>query len=193
MHRDSYVRTSSSLYTLDNLGDQSVHLTNDAIQCHADSYGSFEECNKLTMADLQAQLGPDVKVRLLLVLLAHIVATLDTLASRGIKGCIWVASGLQQVFRQYTLATVRQRSMKPRAAAHARLDNSPAEANVFRLHCLPAEQHSSALTQWGPRRHLCRIQKHIDRAIMLHADQALPVDRWTRSSCPRCSSARGTP
>ena len=46
-YQEGYVRTSSSFFTLDET-DPYVHLTNDAVQQHADGYGRFEEGNKLS-------------------------------------------------------------------------------------------------------------------------------------------------
>ena len=44
---DGYVRTSSSVYTL-NFNDINVHLTNDAIQKYLPNYGKYEKGNKLS-------------------------------------------------------------------------------------------------------------------------------------------------
>ena len=48
-----YVRTSSAPYSLRNARDLQVHLTNDAVQKHCDSYGKFEPGNKLSYDDLE--------------------------------------------------------------------------------------------------------------------------------------------
>lgn len=50
---DMYVRTSCKRFSLDKLSDRETHLTNDAVQKHAKSYGKFESGNKLTMTELQ--------------------------------------------------------------------------------------------------------------------------------------------
>ena len=47
-YEDGYLRTSSKEFTLQNLKSKFVHLTNDAVQCHADNYGKFENGNKLS-------------------------------------------------------------------------------------------------------------------------------------------------
>ena len=47
-YHDGYVRTSSREYNLDDITDQTVHLTNDAIQQRADDYGKFENGNKMS-------------------------------------------------------------------------------------------------------------------------------------------------
>lgn len=39
MYRDSYVRTCSAEYDVDNLDVKAIHLTNDAVQKVLDSYG----------------------------------------------------------------------------------------------------------------------------------------------------------
>jgi tubulin polyglutamylase TTLL1/tubulin monoglycylase TTLL3/8 len=48
-----YVRTSSSPYSLRNGKDLFVHLTNDAIQKHAEGYGKYESGNKVSYEELE--------------------------------------------------------------------------------------------------------------------------------------------
>ena len=53
-HRScSYVRTSSTKYSLkpQDLAKKGVHLVNDGVQNKEESYGKFEEGNKLALAD----------------------------------------------------------------------------------------------------------------------------------------------
>ena len=45
---------SSSDFTNDNLQDDYVHLTNNAIQKSAPNYGQYEEGNQLSFQDLRA-------------------------------------------------------------------------------------------------------------------------------------------
>lgn len=45
---DGYIRTSGKLYNLNKLSDRETHLTNDAVQQHAKSYGKYEAGNKLS-------------------------------------------------------------------------------------------------------------------------------------------------
>lgn len=47
-YEDGYVRTSCKEFSLDDLTDKFVHLTNDAIQQYADDYGKFENANKIS-------------------------------------------------------------------------------------------------------------------------------------------------
>jgi hypothetical protein len=47
-YQDGYIRTSSSIWTLDNIADTFIHLTNDAIQKNSNNYGKYEPGNKLT-------------------------------------------------------------------------------------------------------------------------------------------------
>ena len=54
-YQDGYVRTSSAFFSLDDI-DPYIHLTNDAVQKHADSYSCFEEGNKLSYSELQRYL-----------------------------------------------------------------------------------------------------------------------------------------
>lgn len=48
---DAYIRTSCKKYTASNFGDRETHLTNDAVQKHAKSYGAFEEGNKISLEE----------------------------------------------------------------------------------------------------------------------------------------------
>ena len=50
-YSDGYVRTSCREFNLDDVTDQYVHLTNDAIQKNADDYGKYENGNKMSFAD----------------------------------------------------------------------------------------------------------------------------------------------
>ena len=48
---DGYVRTSRKEFTLEDVADKFVHLTNDAIQVHAEDYGKYESGNKMSLSD----------------------------------------------------------------------------------------------------------------------------------------------
>jgi hypothetical protein len=48
---EGYLRTSSREFTINNLSNKLVHLTNDAIQKKAEDYGKYETGNKLSYAD----------------------------------------------------------------------------------------------------------------------------------------------
>ena len=54
-YQDGYVRTASSYFRLDD-NDPYIHLTNDAVQQHADDYSYFEHGNKLSYSELQRYL-----------------------------------------------------------------------------------------------------------------------------------------
>lgn len=56
-YEEGYIKTSSFLYSLKNLGDRFVHLTNDAVQQHSDKYGKYEEGNKLSYAEFERYLS----------------------------------------------------------------------------------------------------------------------------------------
>jgi hypothetical protein len=60
LHREAYVRTSSTPYNLSDLSDKAAHLTNDAVQKKLDTYHQFEDHCKMDMTQLQAALGPGV-------------------------------------------------------------------------------------------------------------------------------------
>lgn len=46
-YKEGYIRTSSKDFSLKNLGNKLIHLTNDAIQKKSDDYGKFEPSNKV--------------------------------------------------------------------------------------------------------------------------------------------------
>lgn len=48
-YQDGYIRTSSSEFTLKNLESKMIHLTNDAVQKKGDSYGKYENGNKVNI------------------------------------------------------------------------------------------------------------------------------------------------
>lgn len=55
-YKEGYLRTSSKEFTTKNLSNNLIHLTNDAIQKHAEDYGKFENGNKLSYSDFQRYL-----------------------------------------------------------------------------------------------------------------------------------------
>ena len=55
-YSDGYMRTSSKEFSLGNLQNKLIHLTNDAIQKKAEDYGKFENSNKLSYAEFQKYL-----------------------------------------------------------------------------------------------------------------------------------------
>jgi tubulin polyglutamylase TTLL1/tubulin monoglycylase TTLL3/8 len=52
-YQEGYLRTSCREFSLANLANRFVHLTNDAVQKHAEEYGKFEAGNKLSYAEFQ--------------------------------------------------------------------------------------------------------------------------------------------
>lgn len=55
-YKDGYLRTSAKLFSLSDLGDQVVHLTNETVQVRSPDFGKFEHGNKLSYADLQEKI-----------------------------------------------------------------------------------------------------------------------------------------
>ena len=53
------LRTSSKEFTLKNLVNKTIHLTNDAVQNKAEDYGKYETGNKLSFIDFQKYLDPN--------------------------------------------------------------------------------------------------------------------------------------
>lgn len=54
--KEGYIRTSCENYTPDDLGNQFIHLTNNAIQKFSEKYGEFEDGNQLSFDDFQSYL-----------------------------------------------------------------------------------------------------------------------------------------
>lgn len=55
-YKEGYIRTSSEKYDLDDLDNEMVHLTNDAIQKDGEHYGKYEPGNKLSYSAFQRYL-----------------------------------------------------------------------------------------------------------------------------------------
>lgn len=55
-YQEGYLRTSSKEFSIANLNNKLIHLTNDAIQKKSDDYGKFETGNKLSYKDFQKYL-----------------------------------------------------------------------------------------------------------------------------------------
>ena len=53
VYEEGYIRTSSQEYDLHNLADRLVHLTNDAVQKRAVTYGKHEPGNKMSYNEFQ--------------------------------------------------------------------------------------------------------------------------------------------
>ena len=47
-YQEGYIRTSSFIWSLSEIEDKYIHLTNDAIQKNCYEYGMFEPGNKLS-------------------------------------------------------------------------------------------------------------------------------------------------
>jgi hypothetical protein len=58
-YQDAYIRTSSKVYSMNNLADRETHLTNDAVQKHSKTYGKFEDGNKMDFVEWQAAIKRD--------------------------------------------------------------------------------------------------------------------------------------
>ena len=51
MFKEGYIRTSSYQFSLVDLEDRDVHLTNDAVQDRNEEYGKYELGNKISLKD----------------------------------------------------------------------------------------------------------------------------------------------
>ena len=56
LYREGVLRTSSVPYSLDDLGDRFVHLSNHCIQTQSDSYGEYEATNEMWWQDFDRYL-----------------------------------------------------------------------------------------------------------------------------------------
>jgi len=50
-YEDGYIRTTSKEYSLKNIENKFIHLTNDAVQKKGETYGKFENFNKVSFPD----------------------------------------------------------------------------------------------------------------------------------------------
>ena len=55
-YQEGYLRTSCKEFSLKDVGNRYIHLTNDAVQKHSEDYGKFEAGNKLSYTDFQRYL-----------------------------------------------------------------------------------------------------------------------------------------
>lgn len=55
-YKEGYIRTSSEKYDIEDLGNEFIHLTNDAIQKKSELYGKYEPGNKLSYTNFQRYL-----------------------------------------------------------------------------------------------------------------------------------------
>lgn len=55
-YQEGYFRTSCREFTIKNVSNRYVHLTNDAVQKKLDDYGKFESGNKLSYSEFQKYL-----------------------------------------------------------------------------------------------------------------------------------------
>ena len=56
-YKEGYLRTSSAEYSVNNVDNKYVHLTNDAVQKYSSNYGKHEAGNKLSYAEFQEYLN----------------------------------------------------------------------------------------------------------------------------------------
>lgn len=55
-YEEGYIRTSCKEFTIKNLKNRFIHLTNDAVQKKSEDYGKYENGNKLSYGDFQKYL-----------------------------------------------------------------------------------------------------------------------------------------
>ena len=54
--KEGYIRTSSYMFSMTDLDDRDVHLTNDAVQGKNSLYGRYEPGNKVSQKDFATYL-----------------------------------------------------------------------------------------------------------------------------------------
>lgn len=65
VYEEGYLRTSCREYSIQNLSNKLVHLTNDAVQKTCQDYGKYEPGNKLSFNEFQSFLDksyPDLNI-----------------------------------------------------------------------------------------------------------------------------------
>jgi tubulin monoglycylase TTLL3/8 len=50
--KEAYIRTSTEVYSTDDIDNYFIHLTNNAIQKNASNYGQYESGNQLSFKSL---------------------------------------------------------------------------------------------------------------------------------------------
>lgn len=66
-YKDGYIRTACKEFTLKNISNKYIHLTNDAIQKYSQAYGKYEDGNKLSYKEFQKHFdfhSPELKIDL---------------------------------------------------------------------------------------------------------------------------------
>lgn len=83
-YKDGYIRTSWKEFSLKNVTNKFIHLTNDAIQKKADNYGKFEPGNKMSYTEFQKHFDqnfPDLDISME----SKIVPQMKKIATDSIK------------------------------------------------------------------------------------------------------------
>lgn len=55
-YNEGYLRTASKGFSISNITNKYIHLTNDAVQKHSEDYGKYENGNKMSYSDFQRYL-----------------------------------------------------------------------------------------------------------------------------------------
>ena len=75
-----YVRTASDAYSLQNIQNKFAHLNNDAVQKHCKNYGKIENCNKLSLPQLEKKLKGEIES-------AKVTADIKKITGEVFKAC----------------------------------------------------------------------------------------------------------
>ncbi|OMJ86235.1 hypothetical protein SteCoe_12300 [Stentor coeruleus] len=62
-YNEGYIRTSSKPFSLQNIDNKFIHLTNDAVQKFSEDYGKFENGNKMSYGEFQKYVDAYYQVR----------------------------------------------------------------------------------------------------------------------------------
>jgi hypothetical protein len=65
-YKDGYIRTACKEFSLKNVQNKYIHLTNDAIQKYSNAYGKYEDGNKLSYNEFQKHFDfhcPEMKIQ----------------------------------------------------------------------------------------------------------------------------------
>jgi hypothetical protein len=65
-YKDGYIRTACKEFSLKNVQNKYIHLTNDAIQKYSNAYGKYEDGNKLSYKEFQKHFDfhcPEMKIQ----------------------------------------------------------------------------------------------------------------------------------
>lgn len=187
MYRDSYVRTSSVEYNgAADTADRCQHLVNDAVQSTYESYGTYEDANKLSLPELQTVLDDQ---------------PLDDGRVLSVEDDLWPAmqATVQQVFccalTQHFAPAPPGGGMFELFGLDFMVEASKGQVLLIEVNTQPAlGRHGHVLQQMIPQLLEETMQKAVDPIFPPPADATppAPLDRFELVSVPPSPTMRSS-